>query len=331
MEDVDRDVAQIDQRKLLLDSIFSHKLEFIRDYFREKEIPSLFKKDILYIKMLEGIDSGTLSLSELTDLLDKIEEFGNQHIYLFNFNTEYKNQLKNPAYIKDNLRKNNLEDLYNNRNSIIVPNEPTLSSVVHNNQALKFKWVDKRVWNELLDEKTEGDKFIKIYQINLSRGITTFRVNLITGNAELMIQRLPKGVYYERIKNAYLDELANFIELSSLTQLNLRSSIRSIENSTEVDKRLIDLEHIGGGRVEYKSKDRGTDYRANPDLSRSRIALGENVSGRKGNFYWKPNRSLERKILTHIYAKDNRLGIFGQCLESEVNYVLSRVRHFASR
>ena len=113
-------VAEIDQRKLLLDSIFSHKLDFIKEYLREREIPSSFKKDVLYVKMIEGIDDGTLSLAELTDLLDRIEEFGNQHIYMFNCNAEYMNQLTSPEYIKDKLCENNQEDLYNPRFALTV-------------------------------------------------------------------------------------------------------------------------------------------------------------------------------------------------------------------
>jgi hypothetical protein len=330
-KEIDIDVTQIDQRKLLLDSIFSHKLDFVKSYLREKDISSSFRRDILYSKVMEGIDNGTLNLDGLTDLLDRIEEFGNQHIYLFNCNDEYLNRLKDPEYIKDILNKKNLLDIYNNNNSIFIPNEPTLYSVKHNSRILKFKWVEKRVWKELLNEKIENDKLIKIYQIKLSRGITSFRINLVTGNAELMVQRLPRGTHYERIKNAYFDILANFIVVSSFTQLGLRRAIRLLERSKEVDKRLVDFETSAGGRVEYKSKDKHTDYQADPHLSRSRSALGENVSGNKGSFYWKPNRVLKREILTHIYSKDNRLGIFGECTESEVNHVLSRVRHFATR
>lgn len=326
-----RDANQVDQKKLLIDSIFSHKLDFIKDYFRSKEAPFSFKRDILYSKLNEGIDDGTFSLAELTKLLDKIEEFGNQHIYLFNCNMEYIKILKNPDYMREKLKLLNLERLYNTENFLILPNEPTLTSVIHNNNILKFKWVEKRVWKDPLDERIDDDKFVKTYQINLSRGITTFRVNFVTGNSEIMIQRLPRGAKYEHIKDIYLEEISKYIEVHSLTPLSLRRSIRFLEKSDEVDKRQIDLETIEGGRVAYKSRDTRSDYQSDATLNRSRSALGNNVSGNKGSFYWKANGILGRPILTHIYAKDNRLGIFGQCIESEVNYVLSRVRYFASQ
>jgi hypothetical protein len=331
LDGINRDANQVDQKKLLIDSIFSHKLDFVKEYFRSKEVSFSFRKDILNSKLNEGIDDGTFSLAELIELLDRIEEFGNQHIYLFNCNTEYIKILRNAEYIKDRLRLRNLEKLYNTENFLILPNESTLTSVIHNDNILKFKWVEKRVWKDPLDERIEDDKLVKTYQINLARGITTFRINLVSGNAEIMIQRLPKGANYESIKDDYLDEISKYIEVHSLVPLGLRRSIKLLEESDEVDKRQIDLETIEGGRVAYKSRDTRSDYQSDAILSRSRTALGNNVSGNRGSFYWKANGILERPILTHIYAKDNRLGIFGQRIESEVNYVLSRVRYFASQ
>lgn len=330
MVDIDRDANQIDQRKMLLDSIFSHKMDFVKSYFRDKDVPFSYRRDLLYSKLNEGIDDGTFSLVELTELLDRIEEFGNQHIYLFKCNPEYVKILRNPSYMQEKLNNLGLSRLYNNENFVILPNESILSGIIHNDNSLKFKWIEKRVWKEPLEEKIEDDKFIKTYQIKLSRGITTFRVNLVSGNAELMIQRLPRGTNYENIKNNYLDRLANLFEIHSLTPLGLRRSIRRLEESNEVSKRQIDLESIDGGRVAYKSRDKKSDYKSDPNLSRSRNALGQNVSGNTGSFYWKNNNILSRPILTHVYAKDNRLGIFGQCVEAEVNYVLSRIRYFAS-
>jgi len=330
LDDINRDASQIDQKKLLLDSIFSHRLDYIKDYFRSKDETFSFRRDILYSKLNEGIDDGTFSLSELTKLLDKIEEYGNQHIYLYNCNEQFIKILKDPNYIKEKLKKFNLENIYNGENCIILPNEPTLTSVIHNGSILKFKWVEKRVWKDPLDEMIEDDIFVKRYQINLSRGITTFRINLVSNEAEIMIQRLPRGANYEKIRDNYLDEVSHYIDIYSLTHLGLRRAIRRLEDSDEVDKRLIDLETIEGGRVAFKSKDSRSDYRSDSNLCRSRTALGYNVSGNKGSFYWKANHILERPILTHIYANDNRMGIFGQRIESEVNYVLSRVRYFAS-
>lgn len=323
----------MDQRKQLLETILSHKKEHIENFLGERKLPFSYNKKTLYTKLIEGLDEEEFSEIELIDLLDAIEEFGNQHIYLYNCSLEYIKSLKNPFYVKSKLDEYNLGKLYNNKFRVFLPNAVELSSVIHNDKMLKFKWIEKRIWKYPIEEKIEDDKYIEVHQINVSRGVTTFRIDLITGNAELMIQRLPRGAKYGEIKENYLHELSNFIETHSFQQMKLRRAIRMIEESNEVEKRQINFETISGSKIAFKSRDKGTDYTTDRILNDARIALGQNVSGSLGNFYWKPNEVLTRAIHTHVYSDggEDRAAIFGQCVEREVNYVLSRIRHFASK
>jgi hypothetical protein len=164
--------------------------------------------------------------------------------------------------------------------------------------------------------------------MKITRGVTTFRVDLISGASELMIQKLPSGTDYEDIKDDYLFKLSNFIDTYPFDMLKLRKVIKSAETSDEVEKRQINFDTIAGGKIAFKSRGKGNDYTSDPNLSDARNALGQDISGSLGNFYWKPNGILVRPIHTHIY--DDRMAIFGQCVEREVNYVLSRIRFFAS-
>jgi hypothetical protein len=239
--------------------------------------------------------------------------------------------LRNPTYIQTKLEENSLADLLNNKYRIFIPDNVELSQVIHDSKILKFKWVERRIWKMPLEERIEDDKYIETYQMNTTRGVTTFRIDLITGNAELMIQRLPTGTQYQKIKDDYLHKLSNIMEIYSFQPTGLLRVIRFIEGSEEVDKRQINFETISGGKVAFKSRSRGADFTDDTTLYSARTALGQNVSGSLGNFYWKPNEVLARSIHTHIYPRDDRVAIFGQCVEREVNYVLSRIRYFASR
>lgn len=281
--------------------------------------------------MTKGLEEGKFVETDLIDLLDDIEEFGNQHIYLYNCNPEYLKALRNPTYIQTKLEENSLADLLNNKYRIFIPDNVELSQVIHDSKILKFKWVERRIWKMPLEERIEDDKYIETYQMNTTRGVTTFRIDLITGNAELMIQRLPTGTQYQKIKDDYLHKLSNIMEIYSFQPTGLLRVIRFIEGSEEVDKRQINFETISGGKVAFKSRSRGADFTDDTTLYSARTALGQNVSGSLGNFYWKPNEVLARSIHTHIYPRDDRVAIFGQCVEREVNYVLSRIRYFASR
>lgn len=332
MSDINVDIGKIDQRKQLVETILSHKKEHIDTFLSNRRLPYSYTKKTLKSKLIEGLDEEKFSEIDLIDLLDAIEEFGNQHIYLFNCNPDYLETLQDPSYIQGKLDENNLKNLYNNKHRIFIPNDVELSSVIHDDNTLKFKWVEKRIWKIPLDEdRIEDDKYIEVHQINISRGVTTFRVDLVSGTTELMIQKLSMQPNYKDIKEDYLHKLSNFVETYSFQQTRLRRAIKFIEESNEVEKRQINFETISGGKVAFKSRDRGADYTNDPSLSSARNALGSNVSGSLGNFYWKPNDILKRAIHTYIYSEDDRVGILGQCVEREVNYVLSRIRYFASR
>lgn len=321
--------TRIDEIELLLDLLLSHKKEHIQDFLRSKGLTYSYPKDTLREKIKDGIKKRILKPEELIDLLDKIEEYGNQHVYLYTNTSNYIEKLKKEEFIKKQLRKSGLDKLYNTRKPLLIPDFPTIAAIIHNDKILKIKWVEKRKWYELINEEVKGDKLIRTYQIYITRGVTIFRVDLVTGNAELFIQRLPSGTNYAKVKESYENEIKKIVNLDTFSPLNLKSSIKKIESSGEVERRQINLETIGGGKVTFKSRSRGADYISDPSLRNARNALGGKVSGDLGIFYWLPQGPLTRKIHTHIYGWDSRVGIFGECNESEVNYVLSRVRFFA--
>jgi len=331
LTEIEIDLENINQQELLLKMLLSHKKEYVQNFLKERELPYSYTKRELLEKLKDGLEDESFYFDDLIRLLDNIEEFGNQHIYLYSCTPEYLHRLKEEAYVRSKLEENGIEDKYNSSDALLIPSEPTISSIIHTDRLLKFKWVEKRIWKQLISEEIQGDKFIKTYQIHITRGVTTFRVDLITGNAELMIQRLPSGTRYGEIKENYLSKLASLIEINALSQINLRRAIKRIEESDEVEKRGTNLQTISGGKIAFQSRSRGVDYTSDPELHRARNALGQNVSGHLGNFYWLPNDILTRKVHTKIYGNDDRVGIFGECTEMEVNYVLSRIRYFASQ
>ena len=146
-----------------------------------------------------------------------------------------------------------------------------------------------------------------------------------------MIQRLPSGERYDVSRCVYEQQLEAMLALGNFTRLPVRRAIRSIEASGEVRKRQVAHETQRGGRASFTSKSRQLDAFEDPDLQKSRQALGGQTASVLGNFYWLPQPPyLERPIHVKLYASDRRVGIFGECTEGEVNYVLSRIRHHST-
>lgn len=316
----------------VVEYVFAHRKEAVQQFLAEHSFPTSGLKDDLRDRVTNGLKSKAIIPEELIALLDTIEGWGNQHIYLYSAPPgELKIWKKKQEAVKRMTKAGNA-DLFNQCRPLVLPANPTLSSVEWTPQRVRCIWVEKREWEMRVPDEDSQDKvlgiFYKAYQQQIARGITTFDWNLVTGEAALMIQRLPSGEGYNQIRQVYERELEPFITISNFTRVRTRRAIRNLEKVKETLNRQIEHETLRGGKAAFTSKGRESDAYADPDLKKSRDALGGRAVSVLGNFYFLPaKQSLSRNIHIKIYAKDQRVGIFGECTEDEVSYVLSRIRH----
>ena len=214
---------------------------------------------------------------------------------------------------------------------MVLPDEPTLSSIEWTKKRIRFVWVDKREWQERREEEDEvsedGQIIYKAYLQQVTRGITSFDWNLVSGEAALMIQTLPRGENYNEIREFYESALSALFDFSDFARRRITSAIKALEASKEALNRKIELATRTGAIAAYTSTGRKTDAYADEDIKKSRTALGQRTTSRAGNFYFQPSKNgLTRVIHVKLYAADQRVGIFGECTEQEVGHVLSRIR-----
>ena len=123
----------------------------------------------------------------------------------------------------------------------------------------------------------------------------------------------------------YQEELGRFFDVTQLVPQKISGAIRKVDEAAGVRKRSSQLATALGYQVTYTSRSRKDDVYNDPTVRKARKALGKTVAGRLGNFYWP---ILGRDIHIKLYAKDQHVGIFGECTEAEVENVLSEVRGF---
>ncbi len=313
----------------LVEYVFGHRMSPIQGFLEEHGLKRSGKKAELRQRLQDALDKGQVSAEGLIDLLDHVEGWGDQHVYLYTSPPGETKTWKKEKNVRERLAAEGVELLFNQRRPLILPEEPTLSTVEWSPGYVRFVWVEKREWElRLQEEDVEEDGILyKAYEPQVSRGITKFDWNLLTGEAALMIQRLPTGEKYEEIRVAYELEIERFLKMSDFTLVKSRRAIRKLEHSKEALNRKVDHETQSGGKVSFTSKGRKTDAYADKDLKKSRDALGGQTISVLGNFYFLPKpKKLERNIHIKVYSKDQRVGIFGECTEEEVTYVLSRIR-----
>ncbi len=318
-----------DEIELIIEYLFGHTKAAIQPFLESHGLPKSGKKEELKARIGDALAEGTISADEIVALLDNIEGWGNQHVYLYSSPPGEQKLWKKESEAKKRLTNSAAEDLFNHRRPLVLPDEPTLSTVEWSKSHVRLVWVEKREWElRLNDEDVEKNGILyRAYKPQVSRGITTFDWNLLTGEAALMIQRLPTGEKYDDIRVAYEQQIEPLIKISNFTRVRARRSIRKLEKSKEALNRQLHDETFGGGKATFTSKGRKSDVNADKDLKKSRAALGTKTVSVMGNFYFleKPSH-LDRKIHLKVYSRDQRVAIFGECTEEEVMYVLSRIR-----
>lgn len=319
---------------LILDYLLAHKKEFIQDFLRERSLYYSGTKAVLRERLEQYVGDGQLSGVELVMLLNRVEGWGNQHIYLYKAPSQSIEPWRTEGSARRRLSDPGLIDLFNRQRSLVLPEETTLSSIEWTMERLRFVWVEKRQWEERVPEEDieSLDMVWRAHRIKSARGLTTFDWDLVSGHAMLMIQRLPRGTKYSHIRDRFEKELELIVDLSQFERVRVSRTIQSIEESGEVRRRQLAYETRRGGKASFTSASRSADTYADPDLERAGQALGDEAAGLLGNFYWHPVPDiLECELHSKLYASDQRVGIFGERREREVRYVISRIRHYSGR
>jgi hypothetical protein len=319
--------------KHVLDYLMAHKMEFAQRFLRERSLPFSGTKAVLRDRLKGYLDNEQVTGEELIELLNDIEGWGNQHIYLYKSPNQVIEQWRQRTAVEDRLKELGMIEQLNRRRPLILPSEPTLSTIEWTPDRIHFLWVEKRQWEERIpEEDIERDDIVwKAYRRRTSRGLTSFDWDLVSGHAMLMIQRLPRGTKYNQIRDLFEKKLEPIIELKYFERIRVSPAIQSIEESGEVRRRQLAYETLRGGRARFTSANRAMDTYADPALERAGQALGGDKAGWLGNFYWHPvPGSIERELHSKLYALDQRVGIFGDRLEQEVRYVISRIRYYCS-
>lgn len=329
---------------LLLHYLSAHKMEFVQAFLRERQLPYSFTKAGLVERLREYLQNGHLRFEELVELLNKIEGWGNQQVYLYQAPGPLSRAWRDIHAVRRILGRTGYGNLLNNPLPLVMPEETTLSSVEWTENRVRFLWIEKRYWKERATEEdrrqpiaatTAGALSEEIiwqaYRVRIVRGLVAFDWDTISGKAMLLIQRLPSGSGYVSVREQFEHELQQLFAIDSFERIRVSSALRRLEQRDETRKHYMKFESDNRSHIAVTSPSANHDVFADdPVVERTRKALADEASGLLGRFYWKPVAGkLSREVYTYIYGEqddDQRVGILAEHLESDVRYVLSRIR-----
>ena len=318
-------------QKLLLDMLFAHKADFARTFLSSNGLPSSGVREDLRERLESALAAGSPKTAVLVDYLDRVEGWGNQHVYLYRTPAAEVRRWRDEQSVRVTLRNAGYLKLLNKKKPIVLPSTSQLSSVQWTATRVRFLWIERRTWDERVEAKDQEDGPVtwKAYERRIERGVTAFEIDLATEIAMLMIQRLPSGNDYEAARRDLQRRLSPLFDFDQFELVRVSKAIDALRRQKErIRTRGHALETTSGVRVAFRSSSRKTAVEDDPGARDAEETLAPRSVGSTGNFYFlpKPNTALNSEMHTTVHAKDQRIGIFGDRSEEEVRYVIGCIR-----
>lgn len=319
----------------IIELLLNHVNRPIQELLKSKKLAFSGTTNKLKERLKKGISDGIITTFEIISLLDQLEDYGNQHIFLFTIFEDELVKLRDHKRVYDLLKEKGYANVYNNYDSLQLPEKSQIILIKHDDQWLKIRWGLKKENlgdpEEKIVTENDGKKYlIKKYLITDVRETSLFQIYLPSGEAELLIKR-SNELDYEKEKDVYTNQICEIFGWTSLNAIEIHSIINAISGSSDVRVRNIGFKTPRESTIDIASSSKDKDIDDDPDALTTKAGLTTSI-GTKGHFYWLPESSdgnLENELYSRIYS--NRFSIYGERSEEEVNYVIERVRYHLER
>ncbi len=338
---------------LLLSHVLALKKDRIQEFLGKHELGRSGTKAKIRERLEAALAAGTITTDSIVQLLDEVTPWGKQHVFLYRGPQSPIADWKRTDWLAELLRRHRLHDCLNASLPLTLPEEMTVSSVMHDGRRLRITAIRKRQWNERMPEHDErrttdlGEPIeLRAYVDRVTRGLVAFEWDLIANTAMLQVSQLPTGVQYEEVAEEFFGLVREWLDIGHFTIVDLRRAIRRLheleENGArETRSHSINYRTLEGRRLEGTSASSGDPLLGEPVIDSALAAVRANGVGHLGNFYWCPNGTangvaagasnghvspLDADVHVVIHGHRNRINFTTPNDERTVRHVLSRIR-----
>jgi hypothetical protein len=332
---------------------------FVKELLREQGIRIGTTKADFERNLLEAIGDGRLSRTVVDEWLDRVEGWGDQHIYLYNVPAAFARDLawRDGDEVRRRIESAGYGDYWNVSTSLEFPDEMTLTGISFAGRTLTLTWHrgaeswvrDKdRDYRETLD----GDLYeFRAYRYRAKRAVTRFVLRIGDDDprswaAALLIPIAFNSPEHEELKQQVertLKRLATVADFAALQAepVPIANVIKKIDQAglgtgrgkppvTAQSTRLLS----GGAFVEFGSTSLHDDYRRSTAVRNVRQSIGApqlgQFTGSSGSLELKqrPSNGLSRDVKVQLYGEDRRVRIWKQLTAAEVWTILDTLRRY---
>lgn len=313
----------------------------VKDFLEAHGVPKTAANwDEYYSKrILPALEEGKFSIVDLRGLLQRVEEHGRQHIFLYNCTPERAELMLGKSRAIDVARSLGVESVFDEPKDLDLPDSPQIVDIRFHKimepnigRTLTIKLVETR--NKLVYAGERMDKssgrYVKEYTVEKKRAINIARLHE-NGLLELRIASRDNTVKYLDDVKTFFSKISKFFPLTEFKSVSLTNAkdtlvkhrdalvgVRYSHSSARNDYGCI-MNIATSSQEDNLSTDAGSMGAIGKFLDEDGFVTGANV------YLEIPQSQPKREIHTLLSGEDNEFSIPVACTPEDYDFVLGKI------
>lgn len=335
-----------DLKRLAAGIVRAQGNRFIKELLRSKGVRIGANKDEFERHLTAAIESGELALADVDGWLQRIEGWGNQHVYLYRISSTLRRELTRPK-IRRRVADAGLDDVWDGATVLAFPDASALTSISFDDSVLRLVWQEAASgWTPVPEKnippRKEGlDTFeYRAYRRVERRAITRFEAHLDLGLAALFVAKAIRGDEHVQAIAEARRVIALLMDLRALDRQQFDVSVMSRNlDQANVPSHAVPNPEIkaqksrlasGGAYVEFAASSRDKAYWEERAIGEVRKAVHSHelpsFQGTGGVFIFQPGEGgLGRPLRVQLYGREDRIRLWAQMDAGEVWTILAKL------
>lgn len=319
-------------------------------YLREKGVSPYSAgswKHLIEERIEPALKSGQITRSDILRLMAEAEEFGRQHVFLYNIAQHQGIQFTNTNYIRKALSTIDREDLFDTPAILDLPARLTLSEFrvedIPKGRCTVIKAVQAHEHRQFLGEEKEGKYIYRKYEYTVERAVNVARF-FSDGLTEVRIFSHRGAADYQSVLNDFWDSINFFAERIKFNEFSVMRAKRNLWEQMKKDSASLKFKDAKIYNPKGNSLTAATgsmqasliedeSAAASVDLFWSTDAVCEDslVSWPKGAGCKVEPLIPSKEINVRIAGAVNEFTVTSSCLRGDYEFVLEKIREAAKK
>ncbi|MGH2756784.1 MAG: hypothetical protein ACRDI3_03250 [Actinomycetota bacterium] len=311
---------------------------FIKELLRSKDLRIGVTKSEFMGNMLSAIDEGLLTEEDFEIWLGRVEGWGNQYAYLYNWSTSKGEDWTDPKVIRAAVRRAKLLELVDAPGSLAFPKEMSLTGVYYEPGRLRAVWHKgfesmvrdtSRDYEEVIDD----DRYeFRAYRERSERSVMRFDLRCQEGIAGAFLQVPASSDDHQPAFQQMMDVANSIVGPETLTVVDIAQIMRRLEDAELQGGHEFTTQQSRysgpGAYVEFGADDPETSYQDVDVIRNLRLALPTEVVGTRARmrFHAPGEEGPARLVGVNLYAIQNRIWLRSQMTEGQVWNLIDFIR-----